>query len=301
MLSGSKSRGSISPLSDFRSSSPVRGSKATSSALLLKYGGSIAALSVLLSEFRNPVDLDRLHQVFLSEFRIPVDLDRLHQAVEYSHIQQIKEKPTVEKTPIQGLIGAGLGLEKKSAADPSPFLHRDRLSPFLHRRSSSVLACARRCLISSVGTHSNRDLLRRNPQQSRPTSEPTAAPVLWSLIPATKSAPPSFDFACSAPPSSDFASNLLYKRRLCDFYKNADVEHYQRLTFLEDYMEPLKLYLSSYKEILLGWETEVRNESAATVLQLLKEWERLYQSYLLFRGGESQPKEEPTAICFITG
>ncbi|CAI9259942.1 unnamed protein product [Lactuca saligna] len=43
-------------------------------------------------------------------------------------------------------------------------------------------------------------------------------------------------------------------------------------------------------------ETEVRNESAEDFLQLLKEWEKLCQSYSLVGGGESQQKEEPAVI-----
>ncbi|KAL4585179.1 hypothetical protein LXL04_009794 [Taraxacum kok-saghyz] len=43
-------------------------------------------------------------------------------------------------------------------------------------------------------------------------------------------------------------------------------------------------------------ETEVRNESAEDFLQLLKEWEKLCQSYSLIGGGDSQPKEEPATI-----
>ncbi|KAI3499154.1 hypothetical protein L1887_34947 [Cichorium endivia] len=43
-------------------------------------------------------------------------------------------------------------------------------------------------------------------------------------------------------------------------------------------------------------ETEVRNESAEDFLMLLKEWQKLCQSYSLVGGGDSQPKEEPATI-----
>ncbi|KAL4569600.1 hypothetical protein LXL04_025241 [Taraxacum kok-saghyz] len=47
---------------------------------------------VFLSQFRNPVDLHRLLQFFLSEFRNPVDLHRL-----YQHVNEISFNPLIWK------------------------------------------------------------------------------------------------------------------------------------------------------------------------------------------------------------